>query len=115
MNNLLKETQESYYNYIRSVGDGALFISKIIRTGNISEAYNFIVNLSEGLEWLLKVEGSMKQYNYTILSATEKATGYLNDINEGMKKEDYIFVADLFEYEISPIFREAESWKFEKQ
>lgn len=114
MTKLIEETQASYYEYINQIGIGSLYISSKIREGNIALAVTSIIDLSEGLTWLLQVEESMKESNYKIQSATVLAGEHLNEINEALSRQDYIFVADLFEYEISPIFENAEDWKFIK-
>lgn len=114
MTNLIEETQNSYYDYITQISKGSLLISNKLREGDITLATTSILDLVEGLSWLLQVEEAMKENNYTILSATQAAAEHLNEINEALSRADYVFVADLFEYEISPIFGDAGNWKFER-
>lgn len=114
MTNLIEETQASYYEYINKINKGSLYISNKIREGNISKAVTSIIDFSEGLTWLLQVEESMKESSYEIPSVTNEVAEYLKEVNEALSRKDYIFVADLFEYEISPIFEKAEDWKFKK-
>lgn len=114
MTNLIEETQVSYYEYIKQINKGALLISNKLRMGNITQATTFIIDLVGGFSWMLQVEKLMRENDYTIQSATQVAAEHLNEINEALSRQDYVFVADLFEYEISPIFEDAESWKFEK-
>ena len=114
MTNFIKETQTSYYEYITQISQGSLFISDKLREGNITQATTTIIDLVEGLSWMLQVEELMKENNYLIQSATQTAAEHLNEINDALSRQDYVFVADLFECEISPIFNDAENWKFEK-
>ncbi|MFB5085902.1 hypothetical protein PGC35_01585 [Psychrobacillus sp. PGGUH221] len=114
MTNIIEETQNSYYEYISQISRGSFNISNNLRLGNITLATTSIIDLVEGLSWLLQVEEAMKENNYVIKSATQVAAEHLNEINEALSRQDYVFVADLFEYEISPIFEDAENWKFEK-
>lgn len=114
MTNLIEETQNSYYEYISQISKGSLLICNKFREGDIAQATISILDLVEGLTWLLQVEEAMKEKNYKIQSATQIASEYLSEINEALSRQDYVFVADLFEYEISPIFSNANSWRFEK-
>lgn len=114
MENLLVETRESYYEYISKVETGCLTIANQLRIGNMNEAFSGIMNLAEGIQWLLSVEQLMLANNYKIKSRINEANDYLKDINEALENEDYVQVADLFEYEIHEIFSSASEWIFEK-
>jgi len=114
MKEIIIETQDSYYNYISNVSNGCQFISDKIREGNLSIAISSIMDFSEGLSWVLNVERQMEVHQYFIKSATIKVAEFLTQINEAMEHEDYVLIADMFEYEIQPIFEEAKDWKFQK-
>lgn len=114
MENLLLETKQSYYEYIRKINTGCIYIANELRIGNINEALSTVVNLAEGLQWLLSVEELMKKNEYIIKSRISEVNEYLNEINEALGNNDYVQVADLFEYEIQPIFSSASEWIFEK-
>lgn len=114
MNELTLETQEQYYEYISKIGKGCQNIADKIREGNMEIAINSIIELSEGLTWLLAVEDYMLNNQYKIESSTIKASEFLNDINNALELQDYVLVADLLEYEIKPIFKATEKWQFTK-
>lgn len=114
MTSIFLETQNSYYEYIYQVSNGCQYIADVIRKGDFPAAISNIIDLSEGLMWLMEVEKLMKENNYNIESATKMATDYLAEVNEALMRDDYVSVADLFEYEIKPIFGSTETWRFKK-
>lgn len=115
MSEIIIETQNSYYDYIVKVSSGCQFIADKIREGNLPIAISFITDISEGLSWLLEVEKHMKDNMFEIESATVNAKEFFTEINEAMERQDYVLIADLFEYEIKPIFLDAENWSFIKK
>ncbi len=114
MENLILETQQSYYGYIKKVENGAIMISEQILSGQLDIALKGIADFSEGLAWLVSVELLMIENGYYIESATMKVQTYLKEINEALNREDYTYIADLFKYEIAPSFEVAELWEFVK-
>ncbi|MEQ2527511.1 hypothetical protein WMO40_12415 [Bacillaceae bacterium CLA-AA-H227] len=103
---IVQETQQTYYEYINQVEKGCLQISEYLRTEQISEALNTIIQFSEGIVWLLQVEELMNKNGFSMDSLIHKANEFLNEINQALEIRDYVFVADLFEYELNPLFKE---------
>ncbi|MFC5540563.1 hypothetical protein ACFPOH_02045 [Ureibacillus suwonensis] len=114
MENLLEELKQSYYEYVQKIAPGCIIIANEFRTGNIAEALQSIGNFAEGLDWLLTVETKMLEHNLKIKSRIFEAKNFLKEINKALEQKDYITVADLFEYEIEPLFSSSVEWTFEK-
>ena len=53
------------------------------------------------------MSGLLIQNNVKVDFDISKINEYLEEINDGLEKQDYLLVADIFEYEIVPYFEEA--------
>lgn len=115
MEKLIEEIKQSYYEYVIKISPGCEIIANQLRTGKVQEALQYILQFSEGLSWLLTVEEKLKEFQYIINSRISEAKDYLQEINEALEQSDFITVADLFEYEIQPLFESASEWVFVKQ
>ncbi|WP_102692927.1 hypothetical protein [Rummeliibacillus pycnus] len=114
MEKIVFETQQSYYEYIQNVVKGCQNISDHLREDNTSEALQEIYQFTEGIDWLVKVEELMLHHNFTIQSHVREAVPFLIEINESLDKQDFVYVADLFEYELQPIFEKCQNEKFKR-
>ncbi|MEY2371416.1 hypothetical protein [Lysinibacillus capsici] len=114
MNELMQETQQSYYEYVIRIEQGCHQIANMLRIGQQADALQMIIDLSEGMGWLVSVEHYMIEQNYKVNSQTKEALVMLNEINHALEISDFVTVADLFEYEIAPLFASASEWIFEK-
>lgn len=108
------EIQQSYYDYVLKVENGSLFIANKLREENYENALAAIVNFSEGIDWLIQVEDAMLAQGYLIESNVKQVVLFINEINECLSSLDFVTLADLFEYEIAPLFSDVENWKFRK-
>ncbi len=109
---LILETQQTYYEYVENLIEGCQKISDELRTENESEAFKNIGYFAEGIDWMIQVEKAMKNNGFTITSNLNKIRPFLIEINVAMEKKDYVYVADLFEYELQPLFEELLNVKF---
>ncbi|MCP1143740.1 hypothetical protein [Lysinibacillus endophyticus] len=114
MENLIDDIKHSYYEYVSKIAPGCEAIANQLRLGEINDALHLIINFAEGLSWLLSVEEKMKEYELKINSRIGEAQSFLKEINHELEQGDYITVADLFEYEIYPLFSSSTEWVFEK-
>lgn len=114
MSAVIEEAKKSYFEYLEKLAAGCQQISDDLRTENTSVAINNIMDAIQGMQWLTDVEVGLKKNKYRIDSVMEKANGFLNDINEALEKRDYVYVADLFEYELQPLFEAQLEEKFVK-
>lgn len=107
MDNLMKETMESYNQYISALPSGCQEIADLIREDRILEATRSILHFSEGVGWLVNANRLLADKGKLILLEPEKIHEFLDEINSGLEIQDYIIVADMFEYEIKPFFEKS--------
>lgn len=100
MNNELEEVKEQYYSYIEKIPQGADYIVNNLREDNLEKALLTINDFAEGIMWLI----TMADILSTDIVNVNKIKEYLLEINEGLELQDFVLVADLFEYEIKPYF-----------
>lgn len=108
MTTLILESIESYNQYIDRLPSGCLKISELIRSDEIREALTMILDFGEGVTWLNEMNELIKKSGYTVHLEISKIHEYLNEINEALSIQDFIIVADMFEYEIAPFFETVE-------
>lgn len=108
----IQQVKETYYEYINKVGEGCLIISDLIRKGSYQNALDSIENFAEGIEWLVTVQRILEGEGWVINSRIVEANDFLIEINGALVNQDLVTVADLFEYEIEPLFRSASEWVF---
>lgn len=111
---LIEETMESYYEYVSKVEDGCQIIANLIKEDDVPAAMRAIVDLSEGLFWLSKVEQQLLNQSYKITSNVQYASSLYRGINAALEVKNYQVVALQFEKELKPLFVDAKSWAFEK-
>jgi len=109
-----KDIINSYYDYVSKVSQGCLAISNLFRQEQINEGISNVLNFIEGLEWLTNIEQFMIKQDFSINSRLVEANEHLKEINEALEVKDFTLIADLFEYELSPLFGSASEWVFIK-
>ena len=106
MNEALHEVIESYNEYIKKVPSGCQKIADDLRENKIANGLKQIMDFSEGVQWLSEASDLFHKNNMTVYLKTDKINGFLEEINHGLTIQDYVLVADMFEYEIQPFFEE---------
>ena len=101
---VLNTVDEYLYNLINGVKN----VSDLIQEGKEQEAFNFIAQVADGLQWVDEAINVTKQYHNNELSL-EQINDFLQEISEALENEDYILVSDLFSYEIMPIIEDLHS------
>jgi len=105
----MKEITEvigTYNEYLSNVPKGALYIANALRRDDIIQALQAIQDFSEGALWLSQMSQVFKQQNILCELDITKLETYLLEANTGLENEDYVLVADMFEYEIAPFFEQ---------
>lgn len=102
----LQEVLVSYNAYIKNVPTGAIYIANNLRDDNLNNALIAIKDFSEGVLWLSEASGLMKKHGAKADLNIDQIQEFLIEVNEGLEKQDYVLVADMFEYEIAPFFEE---------
>lgn len=106
MNNLMIDTMESYNQYISSLPNGCQVIADLFREDRIQEGVRNILQFSEGMGWIVDANRLLAENGQSVLLQPEKIHEFLEEVNSGLEIQDYILVADMFEYEIKPFFEE---------
>lgn len=108
MENIINEVIESYNLWVEKVPAGAEYIANSLREDNVSDALGAIKDFSEGVLWLSEASELLKGNSVTVDLNINKIQEFLIEINNGLEIQDYVLVADMFEYEITPFFGELE-------
>lgn len=101
---IVMESVESYNEYLVKVPAGCLAIAEHLRNEEVHEALQIILQFSEGAMWLVDASTALQNLDVAVVLPVEKIHEFLNEINSGLEIQDYVLVADLFEYEIAPFF-----------
>lgn len=101
-----QEIIESYNEYLNTVPRGALYIANALHRDDIIQALQAIQDFSEGVLWLSQMSQVFKRQNILCELDITKIETYLLEANTGLQNEDYVLVADMFEYEIAPFFEQ---------
>lgn len=96
----------SYNEYILKVSSGSIQIAEHLRKDEVQEAMQMILQFSEGMGWLVEASDLLSKNNVTVHLPVEQIHEFLNEINSGLELQDYVLVADMFEYEIAPFFEQ---------
>ena len=108
MSELIEEVVSSYNEYLTKIVSGSMTIADTLRSDQVSDAMQMILNFSEGMGWLADASNLLKQNQVEVTLDVEKIHDFLNEINTGLENQDYVLVADMFEYEIAPFFQEVQ-------
>lgn len=100
------EIVDEYYKYVAKIPAGLQMIADNLRTDNVPTALNEILNFSEGITWINQMEEVLAEQGVNSNLNKHQLENYLNLINEGLEKQDFVLVADIFEYEVLPYFEQ---------
>lgn len=108
MQEVIQESMESYNKYVQNVIFGTVEIANKLRMDEAKEALNMISNFTEGIIWISEVNEKLRGLGYSVDLKIDSIQEFFEEINEGLQNQDFILVADMFEYEISPFFEQLE-------
>lgn len=106
---MLHETIESYNIYLKKLPAGCQKIADDLRGNQISESLRQIIDFTGGVKWLSGASDLFQKNGLKVDLKTEKINEFLQEINHGLEIQDYVLVADMFEYEIQPFFEESQA------
>lgn len=105
MSSEIKEIIEDYNGYINKLPSGCEKIVQFLSEDRIEDALASIVDLSEGIYWIVQVkEFLMNNMDIAVGWNEQEIINFLQEINEGLEIRDYVLVSDLIEYELIPFF-----------
>ncbi|MGG2108516.1 hypothetical protein [Lysinibacillus pakistanensis] len=106
MDSKIIEVIESYNKYLEGLPKGCIAIAEQIRKNDIPQALQSILHFSEGASWLTTASDLLSKNNILVRFEVERVLEFLEEVNNGLSIQDYVLVADMFEYEIAPFFEE---------
>lgn len=106
MDELIQETISSYNEYLSKLPNGCQKIADDLRTDHLSTALNSILEFSEGVSWLIDANTLLEKNSIYNPIDANKINEFLTEVNNGLEIQDFVLVADMFEYEIKPFFEE---------
>lgn len=106
MDEMVKESFESYCEYMAKMPNGCQQIADFLREDRLAEAGQIIAQFTEGLNWLVDMNKLLNAHNAVVPLQEEQIAEFLNEINNGLEIQDFVIVADMFEYEIKPFFEQ---------
>lgn len=109
MQDLSMEVKKSFDEYIKKVPTGCLEIAELLRLGEVHSSMQIVQQFCEGMDWLSQASELLLANGIDTEFKIEQIENFLKEINEGLLVEDYMLVADLFEYEIASYFTKGES------
>lgn len=100
------EVIASFNDYLTKVPAGSIQIANHLREDNVENALQMILDFSEGVGWLVQATELLRQNGVNVEFEAEKIHEFLYEVNAGLEIQDYVLVADMFEYEIAAFFEE---------
>lgn len=104
MKNVINDVKNSYNEYLVKIPYYCQVIADSLRTTQEKESLKLILQFSEGVDWLIEAGVLLDKNGVTSTLEIKKIHEFLSEINYGLEMQDYILVADMFEYEIKPFF-----------
>ena len=106
VNNYIIETLESLKVYIPKLIDANDKLIQLFREENTLKAFEFFPSYVEGLDWVFQAVVLINKQESIFTFDQESINSFLDEINEGLHLSDFVKIADILEYEISPILKD---------
>ncbi|MDM5246495.1 hypothetical protein [Lysinibacillus sp. G4S2] len=104
MNEMISEIINSYNEYLEKIPQGCESIINSAKSETPLDALQLITQFTEGVDWLVQVNEKLSTLSYENPLYVNKIHDFLEGINKGLEIQDFLRVADIFEYEIKPYF-----------
>lgn len=104
MKNEKIEILQTANEYLYKLKDGILKLVELIQQENEQQAILLIPEISDGIDWIIKVMELTKDTSPNI--SLENINEHLQAVLEALDNEDYILLGDIFNYEILSILEE---------
>ncbi|MEI2427197.1 hypothetical protein V8V54_19745 [Priestia megaterium] len=100
---LVNETIETLKEYIPKLQNACNDITEALQTNSHSTALQLIGQFSEGMDWVSEANILLAKLNVEVnIEELTNINGFFKEINSALSIEDYVLVADLFQYEVKP-------------
>ncbi|KGK86059.1 hypothetical protein [Clostridium sp. HMP27] len=105
MNKEKTEVLNTAKDYMVNLNNAIIKSAEYLQSGDCFNGTNLIIDITDGLEWIVQ----LITIRSDIYGDEIKTTSLIHNIKEivgAFENEDYIFIGDLLQYEISPIIEE---------
>lgn len=99
------EVLETAQEYMEKLCQGIETAGEYLMTGNQGEALNYVVQIIEGLQWLLEAMALTQDAQKDPIDITELLV-HFHEAREALENQDYILLSDLLSYEVAPVLEE---------
>lgn len=106
MEQVIVETLDSLGDYIPRLTRAAEKMAETLQGGDHHDAMQQLPSFIEGIEWVVQALNGLLKNGYYIDVETSSLNGYLIETEQAIQNQDFILLADLLEYEITPILTE---------
>lgn len=100
----ITELIEDYNDYKTNIVIGIDELVNYFRSLDIEKGVKYILDFSEGMEWLIHAHKYFVMNNVTSDLEEQKIIELLTEVNSALEKKDYFLVADIFEHEVKSYF-----------
>lgn len=100
---LKREVLSTASEYIEKVLVGIQQITEYFQSGREDRATNMMLDLIEGIKWLVKAIDGTKDMHGDHFIDISAINDVLNQLVEGYENMDYVLISDLLEYELLPV------------
>lgn len=99
------ELKESLSEYLPNFINGTNQVVVMLQQGKSVVAYENIVTMIDGLEWILAAIPHLADFS-DLNFDEDKVNQVLRELSEGLNHMDTVLISDLLEYELLPIVNE---------
>lgn len=101
MSLVIDEIIQDYNGYITTLNNEVPKLIRSIRSASdVSKINAEVVDLFEGMAWIINVNDSLKELNFTNSIDVKKINETLKEIAKAIEFNDYNLCADILEYEL---------------
>ena len=100
-------------DYLKKLIPGFDQAADLFRTGNEQEANKYYIQILDGMDWFSEVvnvvmssEGEGQEPENSLQVRQAKLTDLMSQMLEANKNQDWVLLADILEYEMTPFYKE---------
>ena len=100
-------------DYLKKLIPGFDQAADLFRTGNEQEANKYYIQILDGMDWFSEVvnvvmssEGEGQEPENSLRIRQAKLTDLMSQMLEANKNQDWVLLADILEYEMTPFYKE---------
>ncbi len=106
MEPIIRETLDTLLEYIPRLQEVSGTITRTLQSSEPALGLQQLPQVFEGIEWVIAAIQGLKKNGFLLEIEIVQANDYFIEMENAIKKNDYVLLADLLEYEILPILEE---------